>query len=370
MTASSPPSPPAASCATSPRTDALSLSSRAVHRTRRKRCHAGDPRRRPPGLGFYIDHRRVHVGSDTPPPTWPTPRGRRPRRRQDTILLAPTNDTSTRSTSAPARPARRARPADPKRRSGNPTVVCRQMAATPGDTIRTRRNAAGCPVGRTDFVRNGYPYQIIDTDGRRSMPSATCAPNAHHPTRRLYRRPRHAWLCGHHRLRPRTYRPAHLPYRRAEHLTRQLLYVALTRGTEENHIYLSTAEADPHRVLSPKATHPQTAVDVSATLPRDGAQSRPPPQPAKPPTPRPASPPQPTCTTTRWAQPPRTASPRAPTRQLAPADQLSPRSARPSWPVLRKHSPPRLRGPRPAAACRAAAKDDLYGAPDPAAVLD
>ena len=59
----------------------------------------------------------------------------------------------------------------------------------------------------------------------------------------------------------------------AEHITRQLLYVALTRGRAENHIYLSTAEDDPHRILAPKATHPDTAVDVLAKiLCRDGAQ--------------------------------------------------------------------------------------------------
>ncbi|MBY0286556.1 MAG: hypothetical protein K2X52_05355 [Mycobacteriaceae bacterium] len=56
-------------------------------------------------------------------------------------------------------------------------------------------------------------------------------------------------------------------------LTRQHLYVALTRATDENHLYLSTAEADPHRLLSPKATHPDTAVDVlTRALARDGAE--------------------------------------------------------------------------------------------------
>jgi hypothetical protein len=47
----------------------------------------------------------------------------------------------------------------------------------------------------------------------------------------------------------------------------------MTRATDENHLYLSTAEGDPHRLLSPKATHPDTAVDVlTRTLARDGAQ--------------------------------------------------------------------------------------------------
>jgi hypothetical protein len=59
----------------------------------------------------------------------------------------------------------------------------------------------------------------------------------------------------------------------ADRLTRQQLYVAGTRGRTENHFYGSTAEADPHRILAPKATHPPTAVDLlSAILARDGAQ--------------------------------------------------------------------------------------------------
>ena len=35
-----------------------------------------------------------------------------------------------------------------------------------------------------------------------------------------------------------------------EGLTREQLYVALTRGKHENHIYFSTSEADPHRILA------------------------------------------------------------------------------------------------------------------------
>jgi hypothetical protein len=58
----------------------------------------------------------------------------------------------------------------------------------------------------------------------------------------------------------------------ADTLSRQQLYTALSRGTDENHIYLSTAEADPHRILTPKATHPDTAVDVlTRALARDDA---------------------------------------------------------------------------------------------------
>ena len=47
----------------------------------------------------------------------------------------------------------------------------------------------------------------------------------------------------------------------------------MTRGKAENHIYFSTSESDPHAILTPKATHPPTAVDIlSDILRRDGAQ--------------------------------------------------------------------------------------------------
>jgi hypothetical protein len=59
----------------------------------------------------------------------------------------------------------------------------------------------------------------------------------------------------------------------SDRLTRPQLYVPLTRGKHENHLYFSTAEADPHRILAPTATHPPTAVDIlSAILRRGGAQ--------------------------------------------------------------------------------------------------
>jgi hypothetical protein len=59
----------------------------------------------------------------------------------------------------------------------------------------------------------------------------------------------------------------------SDHLTRQQLYVAAIRAKDENHLYFSTSEADPHRILAPKATHPPTAVDIlTAILRRDGRQ--------------------------------------------------------------------------------------------------
>ena len=55
--------------------------------------------------------------------------------------------------------------------------------------------------------------------------------------------------------------------------SRQLLYVAMTRGRNANHVYLATAgDGDPHAVITRDALLPPTAVDIlTRVLARDGA---------------------------------------------------------------------------------------------------
>ena len=250
------------------------------------------------------------------------------------------------------------------------------MAASPGDLIRTRRNARRIHIGRKDYVRNGYRYQIIETGDDGSIKAR------HLGSGTMVRLPadyvkKHVTLgyaatidsaqgltAGH---------ACHIVG--AGTLTRQLLYVALTRGRIENHIYLSTAESDPHRVISPKATHPETAVDVlSATLRRDGAQVS-------------------ATTAARDAADPfarlgpaaamyydalgeaahQLASPAALAQLHITADQLYPGLTRAqAWPVLCKHlAIIAADGHDPLAALTdAATQDELFSAHDPAAVVD
>lgn len=233
---------------------------------------AGDPA----GIGFYIDEHRVHVGAEHTSAemafdAWlaDTRAGR------DSLLLAPTNPIVD-DLNARARTARisAAFAENPRYRIGRETILSDQLAASVGDIIRTRENARWLPLSATDYVRNGYRYEILEvhrdgalkvrhlgTDRTLTLPAdyvsqnvtlgyATTIDSAQGLT------------AGH---------SCHVVG--AEHLTRQLLYVALTRGRVQNHVYLSTAEADPHRILAPKATHPDTAVDVlTKILARDGAQ--------------------------------------------------------------------------------------------------
>ena len=174
-----------------------------------------------------------------------------------------------------------------------------------GDIIRTRDNARWLRLSATDYVRNGYTYEVLEvgadgslrvrhigTDREITLPAdyvttdvtlgyATTIDGAQGLT------------AGH---------SCHVVG--AEHITRQLLYVALTRGRVENHVYLSTAEDDPHPSWPshPPRHRGRCAVKILA---RDGRKYRQPPRNAKPQIRCCGSLQPPTCTTTHWAPPPK-----------------------------------------------------------------
>ena len=229
---------------------------------------AGDPA----GIGHYIDHHRVHVGADATAADMAYTAWRADRDAGlESILLAPTNDTVN-ELNARARLDRLAAATTtvgPERE----VVLSDQLRASIGDTITTRQNQRRLRLGRTDFVRNGYRYRIVGI-GENGALKATHLATGHHVTLPADYVREHVTLgyaATIDAAQGLTADTCHVVA--GDRLSRQLLYVALTRGRHQNHIYLSTAEADPHRVLSPKATHPDTAVDVlTRALARDDAQ--------------------------------------------------------------------------------------------------
>lgn len=333
----------------------------------------------PAGIAFYIDHHRIHVGTedtaaDMAYRAWRADLAAG----ADSILLAPTNDIIT-TLNARARADRIATTPDAE---NDPAVVLSDgLHASVGDTIRTRRNNRRIPISRDDYVRNGYRYTITDV-----------RPDGAIVARHL--------RSGRHVTLPADYLAEHVTLGYAatidsaqgltagsrtttgtchivgsDQLTRQHLYVAMTRGTDENHLYLSTAEADPHRLLSPKATHPDTAIDVlTRVLARDGAQVS-------------------ATTAARQAADPAArlqaaadmfydALGAAAEHHLGPgardhldtlADSVLPElSTREAWPVLRRHlAIQAVDGADPRQLLTdALAKGDIHNAADPAAVLD
>lgn len=234
--------------------------------------HQGDPA----GIGYYIDNGRVHVGADATAADMAfTAWHADITAGHDSILLAPTNPTVD-ELNARARRARlaSARAADPKFRVGRQTILSDALEASVGDIVKTRKNARWLRLSGHDYVRNGYTYEIVKVGRNGSLrvrhvgsgreTTFPAAYVAQHVTLG------YAWTIDSAQGLTAGYRCHTVG---AEQISRQLLYVAMTRGRKENHIYLSTAEADPHRVLAPKATHPDTAVDVlTKILARDEAQ--------------------------------------------------------------------------------------------------
>lgn len=222
------------------------------------------------GIGFYLDEHRVHVSSestssDNAYTQWKADKDAG----LDALLLAPTNEIVT-DLNARAR-LDRLRETGPT--SGREVVLADGLSASAGDIICSRENARWLKLTGTDFVRNGYRWEIIEVTDK-----------GHLKVRHLQQ--------GYTRLIPAKYvrKSVTLGYAStidsaegltcqtvhtvgSDRLNRQQLYVAMTRGKIGNHFYVSTAEADPHRILTPKAIHPETVVDVlSGILARDGAQ--------------------------------------------------------------------------------------------------
>lgn len=226
----------------------------------------------PAGIAFYLDHHRVHVGADEAAAdhayeAWSKDRedGR------DALLLAPTNDLVVTLN-------QRAR-LDRLRTAGQASAEVRladDLLASAGDIITTRSNARWLRSADGTWVRNGNRWRITDVAPDGSVLASTLRDP---DTTDVVRLPadyvdRHTTLgyaATINAAQGVTADTCHVVG--SDRLSRGQLYVALTRGRAENHVYFSTAEADPHRILTPKATHPPTAVDIlSAILRRDGAQ--------------------------------------------------------------------------------------------------
>src|SRR5260370_27763717 len=59
--------------------------------------------------------------------------------------------------------------ADPQWRPGRETVLSDQLAASAGDIIRTRDNARWLRLSASDYVRNGYTYEVLDVGADGSL---------------------------------------------------------------------------------------------------------------------------------------------------------------------------------------------------------
>jgi DNA primase catalytic core len=224
----------------------------------------------PAALAYYIDHGRVHVGdlatvTDYAYTAWSTDRAAG----RDAIMLAPTRELVAELNNR----ARRDRLAQQNGPVGPQVTLADASQASAGDAVITRRNERTLPISATDWVKNGDRFTVT------AVRDTGALDVVHQRTGRRLTLPAD-YVTDHVSLGYAT------TVHGAQGLTadtcytvatgeesRQLLYVALTRGRHANHLFLTTAgDGDPHSVITRHALLPPTAVDVlTRVLARDGA---------------------------------------------------------------------------------------------------
>jgi len=188
----------------------------------------------------------------------------------DAVMLAPTRDTVA-ALNARARADRVDAQTTP---TGRAVALREGATASAGDLITTRRNDRRLVLTVNDWVRNGdrWHVQHVRPDGSLRV--------RHLGTGRVIILPAdyvaHHVDLGYartiHAAQGLTADTAHTVATGAE--SRQLLYVAMTRGRTHNHLYVQTVgDGDPHTQITPDVLRPPTAVDVlTRMVGYDGSQ--------------------------------------------------------------------------------------------------
>ncbi|WP_206509821.1 MobF family relaxase [Rhodococcus sp. KRD197] len=226
-------------------------------------------------IGFYIDHSRLHVGSiatvtDDAYIAWSTDRAAG----KDALLLAPTRELVAELNTRARTDRLAAAATDGDGKVGREAVLADGLRASTGDTVRTRSNDRRNTLSKTDWVRNGDRWTVenVGADGSLVVRhlelgrTVTLAADYAAESTEL------GYAGTVHSAQGSTADTCHVVATGDE--TRQLAYVALTRGRLNNHMYLVTAsEGDLHTAMTERGMLPPTAVDdFRAILRRDGAQ--------------------------------------------------------------------------------------------------
>ncbi|WP_327118874.1 relaxase domain-containing protein [Nocardia sp. NBC_01730] len=229
----------------------------------------------PAALGWYLDNSRVHVGHqgathDDAYTAWVTDHlaGR------DSIMLAPTHEVVT-ALNARARADRITRDGVGV---GAECVLADGLAASVGDTIRTRRNNPRLRIGARDWVRNGYTWTVTAVHDDGSLTATHLRSGGKQgecvrlPAEYVATHVRLGYATTIDSAQGITVDTCHVALTGSE--SRQQLYVAMTRGVHANHAYVPTAlDGSEGSFWSEPAVFPRTAVEVVVRiLGRDGAQ--------------------------------------------------------------------------------------------------
>ncbi|MCW2754800.1 MAG: primase catalytic core, N-terminal domain [Marmoricola sp.] len=221
-------------------------------------------------LGFYADHGRIHVGdlagvADEAYAAWSADRATG----RQSLLLAPTRDLVRELNERARRDRLAGDDAGPEVELGDGTRASR------GDLIITRHNERRLGYGRGSWVRNGDRWQLIDirADGAVLVRSLRGGALRELPAAYVSEHVQLGYASTVHSAQGLTSETCHIVATGSE--SREVLYVALTRGRETNHVYLGGGLAgNPHTILDPETLAPSTAIEVLArVLDREESQT-------------------------------------------------------------------------------------------------
>ncbi len=213
----------------------------------------------PAGLGYYLDHGRIHVGDDTTTAdqafaAWSADRDTG----HDTLLIASTNE-QVRELNLRAQEARIAA-ADIA--AGRRVPLADGTTVSVGDTIITRRNDRSLTLSATDWVANGDRWTVasVRPDGALEVRHAQSHKRVTLPADYVAQHVQLGYACTVHAAQGQTVDTSHTVLTGTE--SRQLLYVALTRGRHANHLYLDISSGSDDAVMNAEARRPPTAVEM------------------------------------------------------------------------------------------------------------
>ncbi len=212
------------------------------------------------GIGFYLDNGRVHVGdlntaTDAAYRGWSSDRAAG----LDTIMLAPTRDLVA-TLNARARADRLL--AD-SRGTGPEVILADGNRASAGDTIITRANQRRLVISASDWVKNGDRWNVtrVHPGGALDIQHLRTARHVTLPAGYVSASSELGYASTVHGAQGVTTDTCHSVGTGDQ--SRQLFYVAMTRGRTGNDVYLAVAgDGDPHSVIKPETVRPPTATDI------------------------------------------------------------------------------------------------------------
>ncbi|CAN5526672.1 hypothetical protein BH10ACT8_BH10ACT8_07330 [soil metagenome] len=213
----------------------------------------------PTGLGYYLDHGQIHVGdvtttADQAFDAWAGDRAAE----LDTLLIASTN-AQVRDLNLRAQAACLATASAPAERR---VTLADGTTASAGDVIITRRNDRRLALSGTDFVANGDRWSVIKVrpDGGLNVQHSRSHRKVTLPADYVAEHVQLGYATTVHGAQGQTVDTSHTVLTATE--SRQLLYVAVTRGRRENHLYLDVTIPGEDAITTIEAQRPSTAVEM------------------------------------------------------------------------------------------------------------